>query len=257
MIIKLNDKEYVRTEEPIDLSISIHTGDNAVLAWYCDPIRLEPVITDRFIGEVKQGGSVNFRNLFMNPHGNGTHTECVGHISFEDYSINQCLKEFHFMAILVTVDPEEYFNPTDNKKDRIVTCDRLKKAIDELGDFGTDVKAIVVRTLPNSDKKLSFNYSNTNPTYFAKEAIEMINEMGFEHLIVDQPSIDREEDAGVLIGHHTFWNYPDDPQFHKTITELVYIPENIHDGRYFLNMQITSLENDASPSKITMYKIHH
>ena len=47
-----------------------------------------------WVGDVKQGGSVNFRNISFNPHGNGTHTECVGHISKEDFSINQCLKKF-------------------------------------------------------------------------------------------------------------------------------------------------------------------
>ena len=257
MILKLNNTEYIETDQPIDLSIPIHTGSDAVLAWYCEPIKLEPVMTDRFIGSVKDGGSVNFRNLFMNPHGNGTHTECVGHISIEDFSINQCLKKFHFEAILVTVDPEKYVNPIDQKEDRIVTCDRLQKAIEKLGKIGENINAIVVRTQPNSEKKLSFNYSNTNPTYFAKEAIEMINELGYDHLVVDQPSIDREEDAGLLIGHHTFWNYPEDPQLHKTITELVYIPDDIKDGRYLMNIQITSLENDASPSKIVLYEINH
>ena len=96
MILKLSDSEFIATDQPIDISLSLHDGKNPVLAWYCDPIKLEPVMTDRFVGEVKQGGSVNFRNLYMNPHAHGTNTECLGHISEEFYSINQFLKEFHF-----------------------------------------------------------------------------------------------------------------------------------------------------------------
>jgi arylformamidase len=255
MILRLNEREYVNTSTPIDLSISTHTGDDAVLAWYCEPIKLEPVMTDRFIGEVKQGGAVNFRNLFMNPHGNGTHTECVGHISVEDISINKCLKEFHFEAILVTANPEIVPNE-DGKKDRIVSRTVLEKAVVELGDVGKNINAMVIRTLPNKSDKLSFNYSNTNPTYFSKEAIDFVNELGYDHLLVDQPSIDREEDGGELIGHHTFWDYPANPQLHKTITELIYVPDSVKDGRYLMNMQITSLENDASPSKVVLFEIH-
>jgi kynurenine formamidase len=256
MILHLNDKEYIRTEKPIDLSISIHTGDDAVLAWYCEPIRLEPVMTDRFIGEVKQGGAVNFKNLFMNPHGNGTHTECVGHISHEEYSINQCLKEFHFISVVVTVEPQTEMNP-DEKQDRIISKDLLENAVSKLGGLLADVNALVVRSSPNPSSKCSFNYSNTNPTYFSKEAIEYVNELGVDHLIVDLPSIDREEDGGELIGHHVFWDYPNNPQTQKTITELVYVPEAVQDGKYFMNIQITSLENDASPSKIVLFEIEN
>ena len=256
MIIHLNDSEHIDTTKPIDISIPIHDGDNPVLAWYCGPIKLEPVMTDRFIGDVNQGGAVNFRNLFMNPHANGTHTECVGHISKEWNSINQCLKEFHFYTVLITVEPRKIFNEEYQQDDFVVTPDLIEKACEPLVKDVFRSKAIVIRTMPNTDAKLSTNYSNTNPVYFSKESIDLINKLDFDHLIVDQPSIDREEDKGELIGHHTFWDYPNNPQKHKTITELVYIPNEVKDGCYLSNFQITSLENDASPSKIVLYEIN-
>lgn len=257
MILKLNETEHIDTDRPIDISIPIHNGNNPVLAWYCDPIKLEPVITDRFIGDVTKGGSVNFRNLFMNPHAHGTHTECLGHISKEWYSINKCLKQFHFYSLLISVQPETIHNDLFQQQDQVITSNVIESA---LAPFMNDVvrsRAIIIRTLPNQENKLSTNYSNTNPVYLDRDAVELINKLDFDHLIIDQPSIDREEDGGELIGHHTFWKYPEDPQIHKTITELVYVPNEVKDGCYFLNIQITSLENDASPSKLVLFEINN
>ena len=156
------------------------------------------------------------------------------------------------MAKLISIQPQNWSNPDYDQEDRIINRSDLSNKLDQLD---TGVKALVIRTLPNSKDKLAQNYSNTNPIYFSKEAIDYIVELGIDHLIVDLPSIDREEDEGQLIGHHTFWNYPENPQFQRTITELVYVPNEIEDGVYFLNIQITSLENDASPSKLTLYEI--
>ncbi|MEO9532416.1 MAG: cyclase family protein [Crocinitomicaceae bacterium] len=253
MILKLNNQEYFDTSKPIDISLSLHDGDDAVRAWYCDPIKLEPVITDRFIGDVNLGGAVNFRNLFMNPHANGTHTECVGHISKEFYSINQCLNEFHFKACVISVQPIE--KKVNAETDLVITKSALEKACETFKNDVKNCEVLIIRSLPNTSEKLTKNYSNTNPTYFEKEAITYVNDLGVDHLMVDLPSIDREEDGGELIGHHVFWDYPANPQSHKTITELIFVPNSVKDNIYICNIQITSLENDASPSKILLFEI--
>jgi kynurenine formamidase len=255
MILKLNEEEFIDTNNPIDISISLHNGENPVLAWYCEPIKIEAVMTDQFIGDVNKGGSVNFRNIALNPHGNGTHTECVGHISKEEYSINKCLKEYHFMATVISVTPKEEFIERYDNVDGIVTRKILEDACSPFRKEIESSKALAIRTMPNDLIKLNTNYSNSNPVYYTKEAIDYINELKIEHLLVDLPSIDREEDGGDLIGHHTFWNYPDNPLTQKTITELIFIPDEVEDGLYVMNIQITSLENDASPSKVVLFGI--
>ena len=116
-------------------------------------------------------------------------------------------------------------------------------------------KVLIVRTLPNDTTKKNRQYSDTNPPYFTAEAIDYINELGVDHLMVDLPSIDREQDKGELVGHHRFWNYPEQPQTHKTISELLFIPTEAIDDRYMVNIQIMSIESDASPSKIMVYPI--
>ena len=72
-------------------------------------------------------------------------------------------------------------------------------------------------------------------------------------MLVDLPSVDPEVDAGKLSAHHAFWNYPDSPRKHATITEMVYVPDSMEDGNYILNLQIASLQTDASPSKPVLY----
>jgi hypothetical protein len=80
-------------------------------------------------------------------------------------------------------------------------------------------------------------------------------------LLIDLPSVDREQDGGELLAHKAFWNVTDinnlnsDARHNATITEMVYIPDTVADGTYLLNLQIASFENDASPSKPILYKI--
>ena len=93
---------------PIDLSIPMKEGSNTVNAWYVDDLKIEPVRNEHFLGSVAEGGNVNFRNIFFNPHGHGTHTECVGHIDQQVHSINDVFERHFFTAELVTIQPETW-----------------------------------------------------------------------------------------------------------------------------------------------------
>jgi arylformamidase len=248
MIINIyhnREKYQADLSKPLDISIPLRAGEQNVSAWYVDPVKIEAVENEFFIGDVNRGGSVNFRNISFNPHGNGTHTECVGHISKEDYSINKSLKKFHFMALLITIKPEVLKNG-----DQVITAIQLSEAIKD-----KTMEALIIRTLPNRDDKLNKNYSNSNPPYIQEEAAELIHKKGIEHLLIDLPSVDREMDEGKLAAHHIFWQYPEKPYENRTITEMIYVPDEIIDGEYLLNLQIASFENDASPSKPVLYKL--
>jgi kynurenine formamidase len=230
--------------KPIDISIPLTAGPANVNAWYCEPVRIEPVRMGDWVGDVKCGGSVNFRNIYFNPHGNGTHTECMGHISREDISLNQELKSFFFIADVVSVTPVAIGD------DLVVTMDCLSAMSTHPAS-----SAMVIRTLPNDSSKLSRQYSNSNPPYFDLEVMQHLVKRGVKHLLLDLPSVDRERDGGRLDAHHAFWQYPDSPRFGTTITELIFVPDHVADGSYLLNLMITSLENDASPSKPILYQL--
>jgi kynurenine formamidase len=243
--IQYNSKKYqIDLTKPIDISIPLRSSKNNVNAWYLDEPKIEPVKVKNWVASVKEGASVNFNNIEFNPHAHGTHTECVGHITKEFYSINKNLKQFFFLAEVITVAPEKL------EDDFVISRKQLQFA---LGNKKRE--AIIIRTIPNTTEKLSQQYSNTNPPYLLEEAAFYLLEKGVKHLLIDLPSVDKEKDDGKLLAHNAFWNTSGKIRLDATITELVFVPNKAKDGTYFLNIQIAPFENDASPSKPILYKI--
>jgi len=114
---------------------------------------------------------------------------------------------------------------------------------------------LVIRTQPNDRAKLTKQYTDTNPPYFTEEAMHFLVDSGVQHLLVDLPSVDKEKDDGALRAHKIFWSFDGQLRKEATITEFIYIPDAIEDGLYFLNLQMASFENDASPSRPVLYEI--
>ena len=75
-------------------------------------------------------------------------------------------------------------------------------------------------------------------------------------MLIDQPSVDKEFDDGKLLAHKAFWNYPNIIDSKRTITELIGIPDGVPDGFYLLNLSLSNIENDASPSRPVIYKLY-
>jgi kynurenine formamidase len=241
-----NEKSFsCDLQSPIDISIPLTPGSETVNCFYAPLLEVSPVKAGDFIGSTESGGPVNFMNVQLNPHGNGTHTECVGHIAKERFTINQCLKEFHFFATLITVQPMKLENG-----DLVIMPEQLKAMLDD-----SITEALIIRTLPNDESKLKRHYSGANPPYFHTKAIELLVQKGIQHLLTDLPSVDREQDEGKLLSHKAYWQYPEDIRTSATITELIFVEPKVRDGLFFLNIQITSLEIDASPSKPVIYPL--
>lgn len=232
----------------IDISLTLKNGEENPRAWYVDPPKFIPVRTADWTGVVKEGGAVNFRDIFFNPHGHGTHTECLGHITPEVYSVNALLKKYFFEAELISIKPEEITQ--SGQIDRVITA---KQLIEKLK--GKTTEALIIRTLPNSNDKKSKNYSTTNPPYMEADGVEVLNKAGVKHLLVDLPSVDKELDGGVLAFHHAFWGVPKNLQLDKTITEFIYVEDAVSDGKYLLNLQVAPFENDAAPSRPVIFPL--
>lgn len=246
MKLYLTTETFIDTSQPIDISLPLSNSDHNPKAWYVENPVFEPVRTEHYTGSIKEGGTVNFRNIFFNPHGHGTHTECLGHITEEVYSVNKTLKEFFYTAQLISITPKQVLN-YDGIPDLVIEEDQL--------EISKDIQALIIRTMPNEDAKKSKNYSNTNPVFLDVKCAQKIIEAGIDHLLVDLPSVDRENDNGELAFHHAFWEVPQSPNFNRTITELVFVENDIQDGNYILNFQVAPFENDASPSRPVLYKI--
>jgi kynurenine formamidase len=165
------------------------------------------------------------------------------------------LKQFFFWSTLITVQPEKV------GEDEVISKAQIEKALISFRNSEINPEAIVIRTLPNETSKKSFKYSNTNPPYLSEAAAVFLRESGIQHLLIDLPSVDKEKDGGKLLAHKAFWNVKDvnqlneDARLNCTITEMIFVSNEVADGNYVLNLQIASFENDASPSKPILYSI--
>ena len=243
-----NHQKYrFESSKPLDISIPLQPNQGAK-CFYAPDVVFEPFTSGDFIGSVKEGAPVNYFNVRFNPHGNGTHTECLGHITKEHESVNQHLKEYCFMATLISVQPSKIENG-----DLIISLEEFQKAL----PLGLETEALIIRTLLNLETKLNIDYSHQNPPYLSAEAMEFLVQENMKHLLIDLPSVDREEDEGKLQAHHIFWGIHSEKRPFCTITEMVFISDSIPDGLYFLNLQIASFELDASPSKPVIYSLEN
>ena len=256
-----------QTEKGMDISIVL--SPNGPRAWYVDPMRIEPVRTEQFLGSVAEGGAVNFRDIYFNPHGHGTHTENVGHIMDTDVPVVKSVGSSHYMAKLVTVvlmrqDVSQGLTEgasqdlsQDLSQNLETGASQGDWVVNEESLMGMDlnVEALIIRTKPNDHSKMQRHYSGTNFPYLTLGAMQRIIDAGVQHLLVDLPSVDREEDGGALAAHHLFWNVPAEPNFQKTITELIYVPNEIEDGTYVLNLQVSNFANDAAPSRPMLFDL--
>lgn len=256
LTLQKEDRTYsFQTEKGKDISISLNP--KGPRAWYVEPMRIEPVRTEQFLGSVAEGGAVNFRDVYFNPHGHGTHTENVGHIIDTDVPVVNSIGSSHYFAKLVTVELMKQDAVQDSSKDVTQDASQGDWVVNEESLMGMDlnVEALIIRTKPNDHSKTSRQYSGTNFPYLTIGAMQRIVDAGVQHLLVDLPSVDREEDGGALAAHHLFWNVPSEPNFQKTITELIYVPNEISDGNYILNLQVSNFANDAAPSRPMLFDL--
>ena len=243
--IQCNSRKYqIDLSKPLDISIPLRASVKNVNAWYIGEPKIAPVVLDGWTASVAEGASINFNTIEFNPHAHGTHTECAGHITEKVHSVNKNLKQFFFLAEVITVAPEKLGD------DKIISKKQLQFA---LGNRKRD--AVIIRTIPNTKEKWSWQYSNTNWPYLEKEAIAYLVKKDVKHLMIDLPSVDREKDEGVLAGHNIFWNTKGKLRLDATITEFIYVPNKVKDGTYFVNIQVAPFENDASPSRPVLYQI--
>ena len=127
---------------------------------------------------------------------------------------------------------------------------------------------LAIRTLPNPLSKTTQRYvAETGFAFFTIEAVEFLNQIGVRHLLVDVPSIDRMYDDGLLTNHHIFWNVVEGESLlkefvwrEKTLTEMIYVADEIEDGRFALNLQIPQFKAHVAPSRpilIPIKEINH
>src|SRR5687767_419839 len=112
---------------PIDISIPLEFNGAQPNAFGVEPATSKPCVSGKLIGDTRQGGSCNFEQYTFIPHCNGTHTECVGHITNERVSVRECLRDAFVRSTLISVDPEpvhetnDTYSPSVHDGDLLIT----------------------------------------------------------------------------------------------------------------------------------------
>ena len=266
--VQIKNRVYkIDAKNPLDIAIPLDFNGAQPNAFDVGKAVSKACEAGSLVGDTRRGGSCNFEEYKFIPHCNGTHTECVGHITDERISVYQSLKDSFVPATLVSVAAENP-NRTDetypvklNDEDELITRKSLQNILENAdADW---LSALIVRTVPNDDGKKTRRYMKQSPPFFTTEAMNYIVEKKVKHLLVDLPSIDRTFDEGKLSNHRIFWQVaPDSRQLNETsliyhtVTEMIYVADEIEDGTYLLNLQITAFAADASPSRPVLYKIY-
>lgn len=247
---------------PLDISIPVHFEQPQVRAFEAGPARLAAYQAGDTRLSVSEGAGCNCPVFTFSAHLHGTHTECVGHILEQAYCLQDLTTSNELsLASLVTVQPvpggscQESYDPQMRPDDWVITREALESVSSEF-----ICPALIIRTLPNEQDKTVRDYGENPPPFFTNQAMRYIRAVGVESLLVDLPSVDRLQDEGRLSNHHIYWDV--EPGSHqvsepstRTITELIFVPNTVKDGRYLLDLNVANIRADAAPSRPLLYRM--
>ena len=225
-----------------------------------------PFAVGSFSGSVATGASANCSTVTLTPHCQMTHTETVAHLTREAGDAWRVVPRGLLPAVVVSVVPEpasessESTDPQPYATDALITKRRLRAAWPMTRMV--DPVAVIVRTLPNDATKRTRNYTDLVPPYLTREAVQWLVEKRIEHLVLDVPSLDRTHDEGRMVGHRLFFGLPpgstargDAARSRATITELAFVPDEVHDGPCILSLAVPAIGGDAVPSQPIVYPL--
>ena len=268
MIIQVshNNQNYrVDTKRSIDISIPYNFNGVQPNFYDVNPGKSTPLKFGETSYSVSDGAGCNIPEISMNIHCTGTHTEYVGHLLKDPGDIGIVLKDIIIPAVLITVDPKlfndtnEFYHCSVKDNELVISAESICSKFENWQE--NKPQALIIRTTPNTEDKQYHQFTITPPPFFTNDALELISRLRIDHLVVDLPSIDRMADNGILGNHRIFWGDGNNPKGEvnpnsvNTITELVYIEDEVIDGFYFLNIQLPHFQCDAAPSRPILMKI--
>jgi hypothetical protein len=261
--VDINETPYLLDlSNGTDISLPVRFDGLSFRAFGAKPASCQPYEAGEQALAVERGAGCNCPVFTFSAHLHGTHTECVGHITRHPYIVQELAGCLGWQtALLISVLPEaitdgrESYQPQLAPEDRLITREALEACI---GTVRPD--ALVMRTVPNDRSKLTRDYGEEAPPFFSNDAMAFVCELGVKSLLVDLPSVDRLSDEGMLSNHHIFWgveqgSHQVSEPSRKTITELIYVPDELADGLYALDLSVSNILSDAAPSRPILYRL--
>ena len=251
--------------DPVSIAIPLDFGGPQPSCFDAPRAESRAFLAGPFVGDTRAGGSCNCEILTLAPHCNGTHTECVGHVTEDRVAVSERVPGGLSLARLVTVvpvvasDSKEGSDPGPAPGDRLITASALEAALP--GGGGSPTSALVVRTTKEEPRRA---YRGPAPApYLTREAAALLVARGIDTLVLDLPSADRADDGGKLTAHRVFFGLPpgsrraaDATRPRASITELAFIGPGIPDGLYLLDLQLPAFLSDAAPSRPLLFAVH-
>lgn len=240
----------VDLSSPVSLALELDFESPQPQHFGAPPATSRPFTSPGFDGSVAAGASCNCNLITVIPHCNGTHTECVGHLTLEPYDAYRVVPTDLIPALLVSVEPVA---ANDGSADTLITRNALERHWPN--DLPFAPRALIVRTGYKA-------VPGTSAAYLTREAATLLVERRIDHLIIDLPSMDRDHDQGRLTAHRTFFGLP--PESHSladatrcsaTITELAHVPAGVSAGPCLLAIQVPAWRGDAVPSRPLLYSL--
>ena len=106
--LQINDQTYeIDIHKPLSIAIPLNFDGAQPNAYGVEKASSKACEAGEIVGDTRRGGSCNFEQYKLIPHCNGTHTECVGHISHARISVHECLQDAFILANLISVTPEK------------------------------------------------------------------------------------------------------------------------------------------------------
>lgn len=251
---------------PVSLALSLDFDGPQPRHFGAPRATARPFEAPGFSGAVASGASCNCEVLTLIPHCQGTHTECAGHLTREKLDAYRVVPTGLVPALLLSVTPEaaavggESTTPAPAAGDLLISARVLAAAWPATSPF--EARALAIRTLPNTADKHARDYALATPPYLSREAAQLLVSRGILHLIVDVPSLDRTHDEGRLTAHRIFFGLPPGSaqlsaaaRSDATVTELAFVPDELPDGPYLLEIQVPALAGDAVPSRPLLYPL--
>ena len=210
----------MNTDEGMDLSIRNDFSGNAPIFYGSEQPKANALRSNDFIGDIKEGGSCNVPVVTLDIHCTGTHTESIAHVIDSEEKISDVCPYGMIPAWLTSVELCEANDTNESyhcdiASNLLITKKELQKNILE------SYSALIIRTLPNYDSKKTRDYDVKPAPFFTNDAID----------------------------HIRFFKQG------KTISELLFIPNDLKDGFGFLQIQIPNWGLDAAPSRPIFYSI--
>ncbi|MGH8132832.1 MAG: cyclase family protein [Steroidobacteraceae bacterium] len=251
---------------PVSLAVELDFAGPQLTTFGAPRASARPFEAPGFPGTVEHGASCNCELITLIPHCNGTHTECVGHLTRERLDACHVAPLGLLPAVLLSLAPEPAAESGEGSTPAALPGDLLitRRAIERgwPADLRFEARALIIRTRPNGPEKRSRDYSHETPPYLSREAAARLVERDILHLVVDVPSIDRAHDAGRLTAHRIFFGLPpgsvrlaEAARPGATITELAFVPDEVEDGVFLLALQLPALSGDAVPSRPLLYAL--